>query len=142
MAHDDRISLLTLKAQERMFRLAERNHGLALKTISLDSGIPYNTIRSYAANNGAQVMMPVSAVNKLTGVIPDYLLSHLFEPSSHHIAENVEDDGDHDTLASNCIDFASKHARARHPQSPGGVEIVPSEDVELRATRQQLRARA
>jgi hypothetical protein len=139
MAHDDRISFLVLEAQRRIFRLAERDHGLCLKAVSMDSGIPYNSIRGYAAG---QTVLPVPALLKLIGVIPDALLSHLFAPVSRHLSEDVPDDGDHDTLASNCIDFASKHARARHPQSPGGVEIVPVEDTELRATRRELRARA
>lgn len=139
MAHDDRITLLVLEAQQRIFRLSERDHGLSIKAISLDSGIPYNTLRSYAS--GAAVMA-IPAMLKLVGIIPDALLSHLTDPVGKHLASNSTDDGDHDTLASNCIDFAAKASRARHPQSPGGVEIVDSEDKELRDCRQQLRARA
>jgi hypothetical protein len=77
---------------------------------------------------------------KLVGVIPDTLLSHLLDPVSRHLAPNETGEDDHDTLASNCIDFASKTARAHHPDSPGGVEIVPIEDAELRAERRKLRA--
>lgn len=138
MANDDRISFLVLEAQRRIFRLAERDHGLHLKAISLDSGIPYNTIRSYAGNNGAQSVMSVPSMLKLVGVIPDALLSHLLDPVGRHIAENTSDDGDHDTLASNCIDFVGKHSRARHPDSPGGVEIVDCEDQELRQARRKI----
>lgn len=138
----DRMIVLTLEAQERMFRLAERDCGLSLKRISLDSGIPYDTVRSYAGHKGHTAMMPLVALNKLVGVIPDALLSLLTEPVERHLAANGEDEGDHDTLAGNCIDFASAHAQARHPQSPGGVEIVDCEDNTLRAKRRQLRARA
>lgn len=139
MAHDDRISLLVREAQKRIFRLAERDQGLSLKAIHLDSGIPYNSIRGYASG---ETIMAIPAMLKLVGVIPDELLSQLLEPVSKCIADTGTDDGDHDTLASNCIDFASRTARARHPDSPGGVEIVPSEDKELRQTRRQLRAKA
>jgi hypothetical protein len=136
MAHDCRISFLVLEAQKRIFRLAERDHGLRLKTISMDSGIPYNSVRGYASG---ETVMAVPAMLKLVGVIPDDLLSHMLDPVGRHIAENETDDGDHDTLASNCIDFASSHARARHPLSPKGVEIADCEDKELRASRAKLR---
>jgi hypothetical protein len=136
---NDRITWLVLEAQQRIFRLAERDHGLSLKAVSLDSGIPYNTVRSYA---GGHAVMPVPAMLKLIGVVPDTLLSHLLDPVQRCIVPAQPDDGDHDTLASNCIDFASEHARARHPNSPAGVEIAPCEDSTLRAKRTQLRARA
>lgn len=139
MATDDRITFLVLEAQQRIFRLAERDHGLSLKALSLDSGMPYNTIRSYA---GGASVMPVPALLKLVGVIPDELLSQMLEPVRRHLAENDSDDGDHDTLASNCIEFVGKHSRARHPASPAGTDIAPCEDKDLRETRQQLRARA
>ena len=136
MALDDRISLLVLEAQKRIFRLAERNHGLRLKTISLDSGIPYNSIRGYAAG---ETVMAIPALLKLVGVVPDELLSNLLEPVGKCIADSDGDDGDHDTLASNCIDFAAKSARSRHPDSPAGVDIADCEDRELRAARANLR---
>src|SRR5690242_10246419 len=98
MAHSDRIVALTLAAQERMFRLAARDHGLSLQQISRDSNIPYNTIRSWAGHNGEQSVMPISAVNKLCDVIPDDLLSHLTEPGNRHIAHNSGNDGDLDAL--------------------------------------------
>lgn len=139
MAHDDRITFLVLEAQKRIFRLAERDHDLSLKALSLDSGMPYNTIRNYAGGNA---VMPVPALLKLVGVIPDDLLSQLLDPVGRHLAENDTDDGDHDTLASNCIDFAAKVNKARHPQSPAGVDIAPCEEKELRQTRQTLRRRA
>lgn len=41
---------------------------------------------------------------------------------------------DHDDLAAGCIDYAARHARARHPESPGGVEIVTEEHNELTET--------
>ena len=142
MAHGDRISALTLEAQERMFRLAQRDYGLTLQQISLDSGIPYNTVRSYAGHNGAPTMMPLSAVNKLAGVVPDKLLSHLLFPSCRFIAEASAEESDHDGFAGNCIDFAAIYQKARHPSSPGGVEIVREESEALLAQRMQMKGKA
>jgi hypothetical protein len=142
MAHEDRIMALTLGTQRRIGRLAERDHGLSLKAISLDSGIPYNTIRSYFGQSDgmAQAVLPVTALVKLIGVVPDYLLSQLLDPAHKRIADQNDGDDDHDTLAANCIDFASRTAAARHPDGPGGVEITEDEDRELRQSRQRLRA--
>lgn len=139
MATDDRISLLVREAQRRIFRLAERDHGLTFKAVSLDSGIAYNSIRGYASG---ETIMSIPTMLRLVGVIPDSLLSHLLDPVGRHLAENETDDGDHDSLATNCIDFAARHAQARHPQSPAGVEIAPCEDDDLRAARTQLRRKA
>lgn len=144
MSRDNRILTLTLETQKRIGRLALRDHGLHLKTISLESGIPYSSVIAYfsQANDVRLTEIPITVFVKLIGVIPDYLLSQLLAPADRHIAENGCDDGDHDTLAENCISFASKHARARHPQSPEGVEIAPCEDSDLTAARRQLKARA
>lgn len=144
MAHDDRITALTLETQRRIGRLAERDHGLTLKKIGLESGIPYNTVRSYFGQSDgmAQAVLPVTALCRLVGVIPDGLLSQLFDPVNKCIMDVETDGGDHDTLAGNCIDFAARTARARSPQSPGGTEIVDCEDDELRAARAMLRMKA
>jgi hypothetical protein len=125
MAHDDRISLLTLEAQRRVFRLAERNHGLTFKAIHLDSGIPYNTIRSYASG---EAMMPVSALNKLTDVIPDELLSQLTEPGKRSLVRNDDgDEPDYDAIGQGALELAGEVAKSRRPDSPGGTNIVPIE---------------
>jgi hypothetical protein len=137
MAHSDRISALTLAAQERIFRLAARDYGLSLKTISLESGIPYNTIRAYAAHNGEQAMMPIAALLKLVGVLPDELLSHLLEPVGR-IIDRPSEDGDHDATVQNCIDFVTRKQRAHHPESPAGVEIADCEDQDLRKSKARL----
>lgn len=128
----DRILSLTLRAQERMFRLAERDNGLSLKAISLDSGIPYDTIRSYAGHKGSQAMMPVSAVNKLAGVIPDDLLSHLFEPSDRHLAENGDEDFDADALGRETAGFTAEYVDAK---SDGVVTPIERSRLRNRARR-------
>src|SRR5690349_10894323 len=93
MASSDRITAVTLATQRRVFRLANRDHGLTLKMISIDSGIPYNTIRSYAGNNAEQSVMSLPNFIKLCGIIPDELLSQLLDPADRHL-EKDEDDED------------------------------------------------
>lgn len=142
MAHDCEVAQRMLAAQARVFRVAERDFALTLKAISLDTGIPYNTVRSYAGHNGAPTMMPVSALAKLMGVIPDTLLSHLFDPVGKAIVDCTSDDGDHDTLGIDCGNIVGLVSRARHPNSPAGVDISDCEDKVIRLARAQLRARA
>ena len=127
MAHDDRITLLTLEAQKRVFRLAIRDHGHTLNSISLDSNIPYNTIRSYASGESA---MPVPALNKLCDVIPDYLLSQLLVSSDRQIVP-MSDNIDFDQLGRECMSYSSELAEAHSADSPGGTEIVEIEAQSL-----------
>lgn len=121
--------------QERIFRIAQRN-GLTLKAISLDSEIPYNTLRSYAGCNGATAEMPVSALRKLVGVIPDELLSLLL-PADRAIVQ-VPLGIDHDELADKFHDYLMTKTKAHCPSSPGGREITDEEDEELRSKVVQL----
>ena len=140
MAHTDRIVALTLKAQERVFRLAARDYGLSLQTISTESNIPYNTIRSYAGHNGEQAQMPISALNKLCGVIPDDLLSHLTDPGGRQLVLD-DDDHDLDILGDHADAIAAEVRRARSPSSPGGTEITDLEEARIRRKAAQLKRR-
>lgn len=128
-----------LDAQKRIGRLAERDYGLSLKRISLESGIPYPTIRSYfsQAHDVRLAEMPVSALCKLVGVIPDELLSHVLLPVGRCL-ESVDVDDDHDATADNCIAFLTRKQKAHHPESPAGVDIAPCEDAELRGVKARL----
>jgi hypothetical protein len=132
----DRLFGLVVEAQMDIFRLAKRDHGLSLTDISGKSNIPYQNIKYYAGGHGA---MPIVAVLKLVGVIPDDLLSRLFLPVEKQITSSQCEMSDHDTLASNCIGFAAKLQGARHPASPEGVDIAPCEDADLRAHAARLR---
>lgn len=136
LAADNIISHRIREEQRRIFRIATNplRYGLTLKAIEADSGIPYNTLRSYA--NGSS-MMPVEALHRLCGVIPDELLSLLL-PGGRIIVQPGQD-ACHDSFASKCIDFAAMHMSARHPDSPDGVEISPCEDSALSAERQKMK---
>lgn len=133
MASGDRITAEVLKAQNRIFRLAQRDHGLTLKAISIDSGIPYNTIRCYAGNNAEQSVMSVPALIKLIGVIPDELLSQILGPADRHLERDEEDeDSEYDDLADHGDNLARLVRQARHPQSPGGTEIIATEEEQIK----------
>jgi hypothetical protein len=140
MASDDRISFLVLEAQKRIFRLAERNHGLKLKTISLDSGIPYNSIRGYAAG---ETVLPVPAMLKLVDVVPDELLSQLLEPVQRCLMP-TDNGGDHDldALGEDADAVATEVRRARRPDSPGGTNIHPIERSAIIAKASKFTGRA
>jgi hypothetical protein len=130
MASDGSISHCTKATQERIFRIAQRD-GLTLKAISLDSGIPYSTLRSYAGHNGETAEMPVSALYKLVGVIPDELLSLLLPEGRMILA--VRQDVDHYEAAKAMHDYLECKDGAHHPDSECGPAIGPGEDQTLRA---------
>ena len=125
MAHNHEITA----TQERIFRIAARK-GLTLKAISLDAGIPYNTLRTYAGSGCATAEMPVSALGKLVGVIPDELLSLLL-PDGRVIVQAPESI-DHDELSDYLRAWLAEKDHAHHPDSEAGREIGPNEDASLR----------
>lgn len=129
-----------LTAQQRIFRLAERDHDLTLKRLSLDSGIKYETLRSYAGNKGDPAMMPVSALCKLVGVVPDELLSQILDPVGKHIADNGGGDEDLDALGEDGDALATEVRRSRHPDSLDGTNIHPIEREAILGKARKLRA--
>lgn len=114
--------------QERIFRIALRGE-LTLKAISLDSGIPYNTLRSYAGHNGETAEMPVSALRKLIGVIPDELLSLLL-PDGRSIVQ-VPENIDHNEIADAMVGYLARKQEAHRPDSECGPAIGPTEHRDL-----------
>jgi hypothetical protein len=117
MAHDNEVTA----TQERIFRIAMRN-GLTLKAMSLDSGLPYNTLRSYAGSGCAAAEMPVGALRRLLS---------LLLPEGRQIVKAPECIN-HDELSDHLRDWLSHKDHAHHPDSPDGREISASEDAELR----------
>lgn len=126
-----------LDLQRRVFRIATdpMRYGLTIKVIAFDSGIPDSTLRTYADGSTA---MSLHAFVKLVGIIPDELLSLLL-PETRQLVP-VAKGGDHDTFAVNCLDYAAQYAAARHPDSPGGVEIDLVEAADLDAAKAKVRA--
>src|SRR5688572_11506814 len=81
-------------AQAMVFRLAERDHGLTRKAISLDAGIDYDSVCNYAKG---ETLMSAAVLYALIGVIPDELLSLLL-PDGRLIVQAPEEI-DHDEIA-------------------------------------------
>lgn len=132
---DDNITERQKRTQEIVFRLAVRDHGLTLKAISLDAGIGYTTIQSYAKG---QAVMSIASMFRLVGVIPDELLSLLL-PDGRHIVRAPEEI-DHDALCELATDYVETKMAAHRADSPMGPEIAPCENDTLTGKAVKLRA--
>lgn len=135
MSHGDNIPARQKAMQERVFRLAQRDHGLTLKAISLDSGIGYTTIQSYARG---EAMMSIASLYCLIGVVPDELLSLLL-PDGRLILRAPEAI-DHHEAAGAMRDYLAAKDRAHHPDSPAGPAIADCEDNILRGKFAKVKA--
>lgn len=73
--------------------------------------------------------MPAWALFKLgkVGGVPDDLLSMVGEAFERHVATDEDGEGDLDTAAVDAGEAQNAVQRARHPNSPGGIAIVPQE---------------
>jgi hypothetical protein len=71
-----------------MFRLAERDHGLSLRALHLETQIPISTLRDWKAG----AAMPAWALFRLP--IPIELKSLIGEPYGQHIGYDETPDGD------------------------------------------------
>ena len=107
--------------------------GVALKAVSMDSGIIYSTLLTYLPQDGGDkpAMMPMSAVYALaeSKAIPDDLLSLLL-PAGCMIVRAPEE-MDHDQVETACRDFLADKGKAHHPDSPAGREISECEAAAL-----------
>jgi hypothetical protein len=113
--------------QLAMFRLAERDHGLSLKIIQLDTGIPYGTLRSYVSGTA----MPVSALLKLAKVIPAHLINLMLDPGGKALTDAEPDEADLDDAVIAGLELAIKWAKARHPRSSSGIAIDHTERPDI-----------
>ena len=115
----------SVAAQKELFRRAGQK-GLSLIVLSKrDDCLKLSTLRGWASGATA---MPAWAIGALGEAgVPDHLLSLVTEPWRRCIVTEIDGDGDLDTAAIEANDFAGEVARARHPQSPGGIAIVPQE---------------
>jgi len=115
----------SVAAQRELFRVAATK-GLTLKVLSTrDVHLSYSTIKGWATGETA---MPAWAIGALGEAgVPDDLLSLVTQPFGRSVVSDEEGDGDLDDAAIAASDFACEVARARHPNSPGGIAIVPQE---------------
>jgi hypothetical protein len=126
MSHDDNILLRQKASQERVFRLAQRDHGLTLKAISLDSGLGYTTVQSYAKG---EAVMSIASLFRLVGVIPNELLSLLL-PEGQMIV-SVPANIDLDDIAAWAEKFSAAKLAAHRADSECAEQIGPNERSEL-----------
>lgn len=129
----------SVAAQAELFRRAQSEEGLSIAVIAQRSPLSKSTMKGWA--NGTA--MPAWAVGALGDAgVPDHLLSLIYEPFGKHVSSNADDDSDIDGLAEDASEFTHEYSRARHPNSPGGVHIVPQEKLVLVPLGQKLKARA
>lgn len=103
--------------------------GIALKAVSFDAKLPYQTLLTYFPPEGGAkpVMMPMSAVYACaeSKAIPDDLLSLLLPTGCMivRVAEGV----DHDEIETHCRDFLGSKGAFHHPLSEAGRDLSPGE---------------
>ena len=121
-----------MKDRQLVMRRELDRRGIALKSISFDSGIPYSTLLSYfpGERDATPALMPVSAQFMLCGAIPQDVLSLLL-PDGHLIVRAPEQ-MDHDEVSEACQQFIRAKEQAHHPESPAGRDIADCEDETLR----------
>lgn len=114
-------------------RELDRRH-IALKVVSLDSGIPYSTLCSYFPVPGGEKIpaeLPTGALFCLCGHVPTDLLNLLL-PEGFALVQ-VPNGVDYDAMAVKCREFLAAKDQAHHPLSEAGRDIGPHEADELSA---------
>lgn len=118
----------SVTAQERMFRLAERDFDLSLPILHAESGIPLRTLQSWKAGT----TMPAWALGALGEAgIPDYLLSLLLHPFHRVVTTELPGEGALHEAATEATGFAHEFLNATSPNSEGGPAVTPREAARL-----------
>lgn len=86
--------------------------------------------------------MPVHGFVRLLPHIPDDLTTLLVDPAGKHIGTNKQAENDIHTLLSDAAELNNEGVKAMHPDSPGGVHIVPSERGRIRDISRRIAPRA
>lgn len=128
MARNTSLAQDIIARQERVLRLAERDYGLTLSVLEAETGIGKTTLATYKR----ETAMPAYALVLLSAVIPDELVSLMFEPVGKHVATNDGDEGDLDALARDSAGYNVEYLNARHPEGEGGADITPRERANLK----------
>lgn len=121
-----------VKDRQRAIRREMDRRGIHLKIVAADSGLSPSTLASYFPADPAidPAQMPTGALFALVGVLPDDLTS-LMLPAGVQIVR-VPEDVDHDEAAQAMHNYLATKTAAHHPDSPGGRDISPCEDLSLR----------
>jgi len=137
MPDSDNISSVIRDRQLAVRRELDRRN-IALKVVSFDSGIPYQTILSYfpGEKDKQPAVMPLSAFFRLIDVLPRDLIDLLL-PSGKMII-TVPEGIDHDELAEKAGEYALTYAHARHRDSECGADLGPGECSDLNGKAVEL----
>lgn len=115
-------------AQERMFRLAERDHDLSLRTLAAESQIPLRTLQNWKAG----AVMPAWALFALGQAgIPDYLTSLVSNPFAKHVGTNGAEEGTFHKAAIEASGYNAEFLEATSPDSEAGPDLSPRERAKL-----------
>jgi len=127
----------SVAAQRELFRRAESEEGLSIAVIAKRSPLKAGTMQGWRDGSA----MPAWAIGALSSAgVPDHLLSLIVEPFACFVVSEPDGEGDLDTAANEALDFASEVNKAHHPNSPGGLAIVPQERALIEPKRQRAAA--
>ena len=133
MHADDPEWQIAVRAQQRMFRLAERDHGLNRQTLHAETKIPLSTLKSWANDT----IIPLTGLRKLLRVIPDDLTTLLLTGTDKHFGSDETGDGDVDALGCEAAGFVSEYVEAKRDG-----RVTPIERARLGERAARLAARA
>jgi predicted transcriptional regulator len=110
MSNLDREQRDVVDRQERVLRLAERDHGLSISVLSAEAGLSESSLRSYKTGTA----MPLHNAVKLASVLPDHLVSLWFEPAGKVVIDRASDeDALLDQLLLESTGYSAEHVERR-----------------------------
>lgn len=128
-----------LANQMTFFRLAARA-GFSQKVIHLETGYSLSAIGQWARGESA---MGGPAILALADVkdMPSDILSTILDGTNRHVVDGEDPEDAIDDLGDAADEVARKVRQARHPHSPGGTDIVPSEHEDIQRSVLVMRHR-
>lgn len=142
MIPSDNVAII--RSRQTAIRREIDRRGIALKAVSFDSGIAYETLLTYFPLEGSRepAQIPGGAIFALCDgeALPADILS-LLVPTGWQIVRAPEAI-DHDALCELVNEYIAKKHAAHHPESEMGREIGPTEQAALDGVVVQLKAMA
>lgn len=139
-----RDNVTIIRARQTAIRKEIDRRGIALKAVSFDSGIGYDTLLTYFPAPGSRepAQIPGGAIFALCDgeALPADILS-LLVPTGWQIVRAPES-LDHDALSEHLVDYLATKQAAHRPDSECGPAIGPTERATLDAKVVQIKAAA
>lgn len=130
----------TKSAQVELFRLAEVEAGMSIKSLASETGIPARTLASYANSNPyARAAMPLWVFVSLCRALPDEISSVILASAGKHVGTNITSDGDIDELAVEASGLTHEILEAKRD---GKVTHIERAKIGARGRKVAARARA